>query len=121
MKGKDKIEIGRKVDALLVTTSVSPDWNLMLPVMAPTGKIFPLTVDEGDFKIPHMGLVAAGLTIQGSVVAARSVHRHMLEFAALHSIKPIIMEFTMTEDGITDAMDTLRDGKMRYRGVLTTQ
>ena len=121
MKGKDKIEIGRKIDALLVTTSVSPDWNLMLPVMAPTVKIFPLTVDEGDFKIPHMGLVGAGLTIQGSVVAARSVHRHMLEFAALHNIKPIIMEFPMTEDGITDAMSTLRDGKMRYRGVLKPQ
>jgi len=121
MKGKDKIDIGRKVDALLVTTSVSPDWNLMLPVMAPTGKIFPLTVDDGDFKIPHMGLVAGGLTIQGSVVAARSVHRHMLEFAALHSIKPIVMEFPLNEEGITEAMDTLRDGKMRYRGVLKPQ
>ncbi|KAH6621796.1 chaperonin 10-like protein [Boeremia exigua] len=121
MKGKDKIDISRKVDALLVTTSVLPDWKLMLPVMAPTGKIFPLTVDDGDFKIPHMGLVAGGLTIQGSVVAARSVHRHMLEFAALNNIKPITMEFPMTEDGITEAMATLRDGKMRYRGVLKPQ
>lgn len=118
MKGKDKIDIGRKIDALFVTTSILPDWNIMLPVMAPTGKIFPLTVDDGDFKISHMGLVAGGLTVQGSVVAARSVHRHMLEFAALHGIKPIVMEYPMTVDGITEAMDTLRDGKMRYRGVL---
>ncbi|KAF1931272.1 GroES-like protein [Didymella exigua CBS 183.55] len=121
MKGKDKIDISRKVDALLVTSSVSPDWKLMLPIMAPTGKIFPLTVDSGDFKIPHMGLVGNGLTVQGLVVAARSVHRHMLEFAALHDIKPIVMEFPMTEDGITDAMSVLRDGKMRYRGVLKPQ
>jgi len=121
MKGKDSIDIGRKVDALLVTTSANPDWNLLLPVLAPTAKIFPLSVDDGDFKIPQMALIANGLTIQGSVVAARSVHNHMLEFAALHNIKPIIQEFPMTVDGIEDAMSTLRDGKMRYRGVLKPQ
>ncbi|KAH8629684.1 hypothetical protein IG631_14261 [Alternaria alternata] len=86
--------------------------------MAPNGKIFPLGLDFGDFKIPHMGLVSGGLTIQGSVVAARAVHRHMLEFAARHSIKPIIQEFPLNEDGIEDAMAMLKGGKMRYRGVL---
>lgn len=121
MKGKDKIDIGRKIDALLVTTSVSPDWSLMLPALAPTAKIFPLTVDTGDFKIPHMGLVGGGHTVQGVVVATRAVHRHMLQFAALHGIKPIIMEYPMTEEGIEEAMTTLRDGKMRYRGVLVPQ
>ena len=121
MKGKDKVEIGRKVDKLIVTTSANPDWNLLLPVLAPTATIFPLSVDDGNFEIPQMGLIAGGLTVQGSVVAARSVHRHMLEFAALHSIKPIIMEFPLNVEGITDAMNTLRDGKMRYRGVLKPQ
>jgi D-arabinose 1-dehydrogenase-like Zn-dependent alcohol dehydrogenase len=121
MKGKTELDIGRKLDALLVTTSVSPDWNIMLPVLAPTATIFPLTVAEGNFEFPHMAMVGKGLTIQGSVVAARSVHRHMLEFAALHNIKPIVMEFPMTESGIEEAMSTLRDGKMRYRGVLKPQ
>ena len=121
MKGKTELDIGRKLDALLVTTSVSPDWNIMLPVLAPTATVFPLTVAEGNFEFPHMAMVGKGLTIQGSVVAARSVHRHMLEFAALHNIKPIVMEFPMTESGIEEAMSTLRDGKMRYRGVLKPQ
>jgi D-arabinose 1-dehydrogenase-like Zn-dependent alcohol dehydrogenase len=121
MKGKSEIDIGRKVDALLVTTSVNPDWKIMLPVMAPTSIIFPLTVSMGNFEIPHLPLIQQGITIQGSVVAARSVHRHMLEFAALHSIKPIVMEFPLNESGIEDAMSTLRDGKMRYRGVLKPQ
>jgi D-arabinose 1-dehydrogenase-like Zn-dependent alcohol dehydrogenase len=121
MKGKTELNIGRKIDALLVTTSVSPDWSIMLPVMAATSIIFPLTVAEGNFEFPHMGMVAQGITIQGSVVAARPVHRHMLAFAALHGIKPIIMEFPLTESGIEDAMETLRDGKMRYRGVLKPQ
>ncbi|OAL02227.1 GroES-like protein [Phaeosphaeriaceae sp. SRC1lsM3a] len=121
MKGKDKIEISRDVDALLVTTSVLPDWNVILPVMAPNSKIFPLTVAQGNFEIPHMPMILKGIQVQGSVVAARAVHRHMLAFAALHEIKPILMEFPLNESGIEDAMATLRDGKMRYRGVLKPQ
>lgn len=42
----------------------------------------------------------------------------MLEFAALHQIKPMINKFPLTQEGITNAMQTLKDGKMRYRGVL---
>lgn len=118
MKGKDKLSLDRKVDALLVTASVSPDWKLILPILAPNAIIFPLTVAPGDFAIPHMQMVVQGLRIQGSVVAARAVHRKMLAFAALHEIKPIIMEFPLNVEGIEDAMQTLRDGKMRYRGVL---
>lgn len=121
MKGKTELDIGRKLDALLVTTSVNPDWKIMLPVMAPTSIIFPITVSEGNFEIPHLPMLQAGITVQGSLVAARSVHRHMLEFAAQHDIKPILMQFPLNEEGIEDAMATLRDGKMRYRGVLTPQ
>jgi D-arabinose 1-dehydrogenase-like Zn-dependent alcohol dehydrogenase len=121
MKGKTELDIGRRLDALLVTTSVNPDWNIMLPIMAPTSIIFPLTVSEGNFEIPHLPMIQAGITVQGSLVAARSVHRHMLEFAALHGIKPILMQFPLNEEGIEDAMATLRDGKMRYRGVLIPQ
>lgn len=121
MKGKKEISLDRPVDALLVTTSVLPDWNIMLPVMAADSKIFPLTVSEGNFEIPHMAMISKGIRVQGSIVAARAVHRHMLAFAAQHEIKPILMEFPLNESGIEDAMATLRDGKMRYRGVLKPQ
>jgi len=118
MKGKSEISVSRKVDALLVTTSVMPDWKLMLPVLNANAIIFPMTVSFDDFSFPHMALIAKGITVQGSVVAARAVHRSMLAFSALHGIKPIIMEFPLNEKGIDEAMTTLRDGKMRYRGVL---
>lgn len=74
-----------------------------------------------DFSIPSLPFIQSGIRIQGTVVAARAVHRQMLDFAALHSIKPINMEFPLTQEGITKAMDTLREGKMRYRGVLIPQ
>jgi len=42
----------------------------------------------------------------------------MLRFAALHGIKPMKQEFPMSVEGITQAMKTLKEGGMRYRGVL---
>ena len=42
----------------------------------------------------------------------------MLQFAALHNIKPQIEKFELSEAGIVEALDKLRSGKMRYRGVL---
>jgi D-arabinose 1-dehydrogenase-like Zn-dependent alcohol dehydrogenase len=120
-KGKKEIDVGRKIDVLLVTTSVMPDWNVVLPTLAPTATIVPLTVSEGDFTIPQNPLILGGHTVQGVAVSARAVHRQMLAFAALHNIKPIVMKFPMSEEGIEEAMGTLRDGKMRYRGVLIPQ
>jgi hypothetical protein len=47
-------------------------------------------------------------------VAPRQVHREMIEFARLHGIKPIIEQFPLTVEGITEAMDRLNEGK-RFR------
>ena len=66
-------------------------------------------------------MVLKGITIQGSIVASRYVHQRMLDFAALHNIRPILEEFPMTESGIQEAMEKLESGSMRYRGVLIPQ
>ncbi|KAF2008163.1 GroES-like protein [Amniculicola lignicola CBS 123094] len=123
MKGKTELKLQKPVDILLVTTSAQPiiDWELMLPAMAANSKIFPLTVSSGNLTIPYTPIIMKGIRIQGSVVAPRGIQKQMIEFAALHQIKPILMEFPMTEEGITTAMKTLGDGKMRYRGVLIPQ
>lgn len=117
-KDMKELNIGKKIDCLLVTTSAQPDWNLYLPLMAPDSVIFPLSVAGGDFKVPYMPLLLSGIRIQGTIVAPRFIHKQMLEFAARNGIKPIMMKFPMNEAGITKAMKTLNDGEMRYRGVL---
>jgi len=89
--------------------------------MAPDSVIFPLSVADGDLKIPYMPLLQSGIRIQGSVVAPRLIHKQMLEFAARNGVKPIMMKFPMNEAGITKAMKTLHDGDMRYRGVLVPE
>jgi D-arabinose 1-dehydrogenase-like Zn-dependent alcohol dehydrogenase len=117
-KGVEEIKIPKPIDHLLVTTAAQPDWNLYLPIMAPSGTIYPLSVSADDLKMPYMKVLLNGLKIQGSLVAAREIHREMLEFASIHSIHPIIQTFPLNKQGIDDAFKTLEDGSMRYRGVL---
>ncbi|KAF7357724.1 NAD(P)-dependent alcohol dehydrogenase protein [Mycena venus] len=119
-KGVERFDIG-KIDHLLVTTSSLPDWKLFINVIKPTGTIFPLTADSGELRIPFLPIVQQGLNIQGSLVASRSVHRRMLEFAARYDIKPIIERFPLTKNGVEEGMEKLREGRMRYRGVLIAQ
>lgn len=118
--GAETLDIGKPVDHLLVTTSFQPDWNLFLDIMAPQGSIYPVTVSEHNLSIPSGAVIGKELRIIGSLVAPRQVYREMIDFTALHNIKPIIETFPMTAHGITEAMDRLRAGKMRYRGVLAT-
>ena len=120
-KGAKELKVSRPIDRLLVTTSAQPDWNLIVPIMAPGATIFPLSVADGDFSIPYMPFLINGLRVQASLVASRYVQQRMLAFAAQHQIKPIVEKFPMTEKGITDAMEKLNNGQMRYRGVLVPE
>ncbi|KAF8558173.1 GroES-like protein [Imleria badia] len=117
-KGVTKLEIGRRVDHLIITTASLPDWNLLLPVVEPRGSIYPLTVSEQDLVLPAMAVLGAGLRIQGGLPCPRGSHVKMLRFAALHGIQPVIEEFPMSVDGIEQAMAKLEKGKIRYRAVM---
>ncbi|KAL5093426.1 hypothetical protein Trisim1_011230 [Trichoderma cf. simile WF8] len=120
-KGVEKLEISAPIDHLLVTSNAQPDWNLFLPIMAPEGTIYPITVSFDNISVPAMGLIMGGLRIQGNMIATRQIHREMLEFAARHNIAPVVEEFPLTAAGATKALQKLLDGGMRYRGVLVAQ
>jgi D-arabinose 1-dehydrogenase-like Zn-dependent alcohol dehydrogenase len=63
-------------------------------------------------------LLVRGISIQGSAGAPQAHIQKMLDYAVLNDIKPTIMTWPLTTKGVEDAMQALRDGKMRYRGVL---
>jgi D-arabinose 1-dehydrogenase-like Zn-dependent alcohol dehydrogenase len=109
------------IDRLLITTSATPDWKALLPMMAPKSSIYPLTVSFEDLQIPPMPLIQTGISVKGSLVANRGDHRDMLQFAALHQIRPWTETFPMTVKGIEDAMTALDQGKVRFRAVLVPQ
>ena len=106
------------LDLLLVTAPVQPEWSVYLPLLAPKAKIVPLTIGPGNLNLPAMPLLLNGITIQGSVVAPRNVVEHMLVFAARRGVTPQMQKFVMDQEGIEEAFGVLKEGKMRYRGVL---
>lgn len=117
-KDAKKLEVSSPINRLLVTAAVPPDWELFLPIMAPGSAIYPLSVSSGNLEIPYMGLILQGISVQGSLVAPRHLHRKMLELAAQHQIKPVVEKFPMTEQGIKQAMDKLERGEVTYPAVL---
>ncbi|KAE8139476.1 chaperonin 10-like protein [Aspergillus pseudotamarii] len=115
---KDYSPTMKPLDHLLVTSAQQPKWELICQIMAHGGTIYALTVDMEEMRFPYPQLVMKALRIQGSLPAARESQREMLEFTARHKIKPITMVFPLNREGIEEAMEVLRQGKMRYRGVL---
>lgn len=115
----EKLDVGSsKLDALIVTSSVELKWDSYLPLLKPRAMIIPLTVHFGNFSISQYPLMGNGLRIQGTVIASRFELGQMLEFAARTGVRPVMMTFPLTKDGIEESMNALSEGKMRYRGVL---
>lgn len=82
------------------------------------GSIYPLTVDFTPSPVPLLSMNIKGIRVQGSLVASRKSLRSLVQFAAAKKIVPTKMTFPLNQEGIEQAMETLRNGKMRYRGVL---
>ena len=116
--GVGKLENIAPIDHLMVTTTQQIPWPLYIPIMALPGTIYPLTLSAGDLKIPYTPFLFGGLRIQASIVAPRVIYKRMLKFAAFHKIGATLHYYALDEAGIEKAMTDLREGKIRYRGVL---
>lgn len=66
-------------------------------------------------RIPTPILIAKEISLVGS---CRKEVWQMLDFATFHKIKPVVEQFPMTHSGVTEALEKMRKGEMRYRGVL---
>ena len=121
VKGPEDLQKIKPVNHLFITTSAKPDYSLYTAVLAPEATIYLLSVADGNFEFPYMPLIMHGFRVQGTVVAPRAIHNKMIEFAAVHNIKPVIEEFPLNKEGIEKAFEHLDQGEMLYRGVLVAQ
>ncbi|RFU79628.1 polyketide synthase, enoylreductase [Trichoderma arundinaceum] len=103
---------------LLCGNTGSKNFNNLIELLAVHGTIYPLTVSAEHTPIDLGELTGLGASIKGSLTASRRTISELIRFASRHGIKPTVQTFPMTEDGINEAIDTLKNGKMRYRGVL---
>ncbi|UZJ56787.1 hypothetical protein CBS101457_006107 [Exobasidium rhododendri] len=119
-KDNPEFEKTKPVDHLLIAADRQLPWAQYFKIMAKDGKVVPLSVSSEDIQgMPYMDIVAKQISILGSLVANRSIHRTMLEFSARHGIRPIIEELPMTEEGVNEALNRLEKGDVRYRFVLS--
>ncbi|KAE8354357.1 chaperonin 10-like protein [Aspergillus coremiiformis] len=118
--GRDMKDL-KPLKHLLFCGNVTMDCPSLLPLMDIRGTIYPLTVDFKCSPVPLHSLNLRGIRIQCTIIASQNSLRKLVQFAAEKNIKPTVMKFPFNETGIADAMQTLREGKMRYRGVLVRE
>ncbi|KAK2770402.1 alcohol dehydrogenase GroES-like domain-containing protein [Colletotrichum kahawae] len=107
------------LDTILLAGSKQPDWKSIIPMLRRGGTILAMTVDWSELKVSYMDLVTNAISIRGSLPCSPSLHNEMLDFVATHKVLPVIESFAFTADGINEAMEKLRSGERRYRGVLS--
>ncbi|PYI03359.1 NADP-dependent alcohol dehydrogenase [Aspergillus sclerotiicarbonarius CBS 121057] len=111
--------VAKPIDRLLITSSAKFNLGLFYPVLARNASIIPLSVDSGDLTAPYMPTVVNGNSIVGSCISSRYPQNKMIDFAARHKIHSIVERYPMTLEGVTQALDRLQSGKMRYRGLIS--
>ncbi|ODM24002.1 hypothetical protein SI65_01592 [Aspergillus cristatus] len=115
--GHVAIKLAAALGYCVIVLSTS-EMKSLLTLMDTPSNIYPLTATFELSKIPTLELRFKGIRIQGSLVASRNSIRTLLDFATKKNIAPTVRTFPLTVAGIEEAMKILREGKMRYRGVL---
>lgn len=103
-------------DFIFITANVALDWNAIISLLAPKGRLHFLGAVLEPVPVPVMSLIMGQKAISGSPTGSRSNIDTMLRFAAHHAVTPKVEHFPMSR--VNEAMDHLRAGKASYRIVL---
>ncbi|PWY74162.1 alcohol dehydrogenase [Aspergillus eucalypticola CBS 122712] len=107
----------KPVKHLLLCGSSDVDYASLL-VVDTNGVIYHISVTLEPTPIPLVPFGQKGIRIQGCFITSRRNLQELLEFAARHDIKPTIVTFPLTKNGLEEAFEELRAGSIRYRAVL---
>ena len=108
--------IAGSLDLILNTVNVPLDWAALMATLAPKGRLHVLGAVLEPMPVNVMGMIMGEQSLSGSPTGARGTIAAMLDFAALHDIRPQVEHFPMSR--VNDALEHLRAGKARYRIVL---
>jgi D-arabinose 1-dehydrogenase-like Zn-dependent alcohol dehydrogenase len=117
----ERLKVARQIDILLVCTNDHIPWELFTPILVGKATVFPLQIPSdmaSKLSVPHMPFLVKSINVFYSTYGRHDAYNKLLAFAALHNIKPVSEKFSLTGEGIEDALDKLKKGIMRYRGVL---
>ena len=104
-------------DVVLCTAHGAVDWQEMLSLLEKRGSL--VLVGFPEVSMWSRDLVAHEVSITGSFLGSNATMRDMLAFADTHLITPSVELFPMAH--VNDAIARLREGRARYRIVLTRE
>lgn len=109
-------QAAQSFDLILSTVNVKLDWNAFIETLKPRGRLHILGATLEPMDVGAMSLIMGQRSLSGSPVGSPGSIQTMLDFAARHSIKPIVETFPFEK--VNDAIEHLKGGKARYRIVL---
>lgn len=109
-------EVAGKFDFILSTINADQDWSVYLSTLRPTGALHFVGIPPAPVSIPAFPLIGGLRSISGSPIGSPSQIKEMLDVAARHGVKATIEVFPMNQANA--AIDKMKKGKIRYRGVL---
>jgi uncharacterized zinc-type alcohol dehydrogenase-like protein len=104
-------------DFIISTVNVKLDWNLYLSIIKPRGRLHFVGAVLEKIDASVFSLMGGRRSISGSPVGSPKNIKKMLDFCVEHNIYPDIENFKFTD--INDAIQKLRDNKIRFRAVLS--
>jgi uncharacterized zinc-type alcohol dehydrogenase-like protein len=106
-------------DFILSTVNVpmACDWNLFLAALRPKGKLIFVGVVLEPLQISMFSLLMGQRMVSASPTGSPAAMATMLNFAARHNVLPTVETFKFGQ--VNEAIEKLKQGKVRYRVVLT--
>jgi len=109
--------IAGSLDAIISTVSADLDWSTYINALRPKGRLHFVGVAPSPISTHVFPLISGQKTLSATPLGSPATTATMLDFSQRHSIEPVIETFPFSQ--INAAMDHLRNGKPRYRIVLT--
>lgn len=105
-----------KFNLLIVTVAVPLDWDKVLAMLAPKGRLHIVGIINEPIPVSVMALLVPQAAVSSSPSGARGSYEKMLSFSARHNIMPKVEHYPMSK--INEAIAYLESGKANYRVVL---
>ncbi len=109
-------KLAGSLDLLISTVNVPLDWDAMIGLLAPKGRLHVVGAVLEPIPVGAFSLILAQRSISGSPAGSPVTIGTMLDFASRHDIAPQTEHFPMSQ--INEAFGRLESGKARYRIVL---
>lgn len=109
--------VENRFDFILSTVSADLDWGAYIAALRPKGRLHVVGAAPSPLSFGVFPLLLGQKTVSSSPVGSPSTIAQMLDFAARTGVETMTETFPMSD--VNAAMEHLRQGKPRYRIVLT--